>query len=180
MEHLRCHVADLLPRIGMRRDVRCRVDGELLGGIPTARLDGSPVVVEATLERITDGIVASGRVAVRYRAECSRCLAPIDRPLVVGFSEVFEVTPLAGETYPLEHDTVDLEAPLRDVVLCELPLVPVCRPDCAGLCPGCGADRNLEPCRCAAPAGDPRWAPLAVLVSAGGGLSPASTDPEER
>ena len=42
------------------------------------------------------------------------------------------------------------------------PSVPLCRPDCLGLCPTCGADRNEEPCTCAEP-GDPRWAALDVL-----------------
>jgi len=165
MGNLRCNVADLLPRPGARRTVRCTVDGEVLGGTRVARLEGAPVWVEVTLERVVDGIVASGRVQVTYRAECSRCLAPLQRPLRLGFSELYEPEPTPGDTYRLERDVVDLEPALRDTVLCELPLRPLCRDECAGLCPRCGADRNVTVCTCEPAVPDPRWAPLAALAT---------------
>ncbi|MGH9281959.1 MAG: YceD family protein [Acidimicrobiales bacterium] len=43
-------------------------------------------------------------------------------------------------------------------MLLELPLAPLCRADCAGICPMCGADRNVAPCQCASAPSDPRWA----------------------
>ena len=57
----------------------------------------------------------------------------------------------------------------RDAVLLELPLAPLCRPDCAGLCPTCGADLNEGPCACPPAEGDPRWAALDALRSSGSG-----------
>ena len=66
------------------------------------------------------------------------------------------------ETYPLVDHEVDLEPLVRDAVLLELPLAPLCRADCQGLCPFCGVNRNDEACGCEAPA-DPRWSALDVL-----------------
>ncbi len=54
------------------------------------------------------------------------------------------------EAYPLEHDFVDLAPLARDAILLDLPLAPLCREDCKGLCPYCGIDRNEETCACTA------------------------------
>jgi uncharacterized protein len=76
------------------------------------------------------------------------------------------------ETYPLGDDHIDLEPMVHDAVLLELPPAPLCRPDCAGLCPWCGANRNLAPCSCVAPS-DPRWAALDALRVPGTGADPS-------
>ena len=62
------------------------------------------------------------------------------------------------------EDAVDLAPMAHEAILSELPLAPLCRDDCLGLCSFCGNDRNTEPCRCVAPR-DPRWASLDVLRS---------------
>ncbi len=74
---------------------------------------------------------------------------------------------LAGddEAYPIIEDRLNLEPMVHDAVVLELPTAPLCREDCRGLCPRCGADRNQEGCDCAAPR-DPRWASLDALRSA--------------
>ena len=59
-------------------------------------------------------------------------------------------------------DTLDLAPLVRDALVLELPMAPLCRDDCAGLCPQCGANRNEGQCGCVAPR-DPRWANLDVL-----------------
>jgi uncharacterized protein len=51
---------------------------------------------------------------------------------------------------------------VHDAIFLELPLAPLCRPDCQGLCPECGADKNEAPCECPGPV-DPRWATLDAL-----------------
>jgi uncharacterized protein len=73
---------------------------------------------------------------------------------------------LDEETYPLEGDQLDLRPLVRDALLLELPLAPLCRQDCCGLCTQCGADLNSGPCDCL-PAPDPRWGALDVLRGAG-------------
>ncbi len=58
---------------------------------------------------------------------------------------------------------LDLAGPLREQFLLSVPEYPVCREDCRGLCPGCGANLNVEACRCSGESSDPRWAPLRAL-----------------
>ncbi len=68
------------------------------------------------------------------------------------------------ETYELGSDYLDLAPLARDAILLDLPLAPLCREDCAGLCPTCGADRNEEACDCPTEVIDPRWVALEALL----------------
>ncbi|HET6915863.1 MAG TPA: DUF177 domain-containing protein [Acidimicrobiales bacterium] len=71
------------------------------------------------------------------------------------------------ETYPLKGELLDLQPLVRDALLLDLPLAPLCREDCKGLCPTCGADLNDGPCSCARAPADPRWAALDLLKEGG-------------
>jgi uncharacterized protein len=62
-------------------------------------------------------------------------------------------------TYPIDQSFIDLAPLVHDAILLDLPLAPLCRADCQGLCPYCGVDRNEARCDCQAPR-DPRWATL--------------------
>jgi uncharacterized protein len=63
------------------------------------------------------------------------------------------------DTYVIDDDFVDLAPMAHDAIFLDLPLAPLCREDCAGLCPYCGIDRNEATCACQAPL-DARWATL--------------------
>jgi uncharacterized protein len=161
---LRLSIADLLHHPASRRDVRVEV-AELEGAqVGTTQLDPAvPLVLEALLERIPDGIVVRGRAHGRWRAPCARCLIEVGGELDSPISELFEVDPLEGETYALDGDEIDLEIAVRDAVLLELPVAPRCRNDCSGLCPMCGVDRNDAVCDCDPNPPDPRWDALREL-----------------
>jgi len=157
------NVADLVNRPGARRhEVRVGEIGDLVvsgSRVPPA----TDVEIDAVLEWVTEGVLATGSAAATWQAECRRCLAPVTGVVRAQFRELFEETPTEGETYRLKHEYLDL-APLgRDAVLLDLPLAPLCRDDCAGLCPTCGVDRNLTDCECASEQNDPRWAALDIL-----------------
>ncbi len=127
--------------------------------------EDEPVAVRVTLSAYPGGIMAAGRVRSRWSGECRRCGGPARGVIDVGVRERFE--PRGSSTqdedaYPLDGDDLDLEPLVRDTVMLELPLAPLCRPDCLGICPTCGADRNEDPCSCTAPT-DPRWTALDVL-----------------
>jgi uncharacterized protein len=83
-------------------------------------------------------------VAVVARHTCRRCLTEWPEPLEVDVFEMLGSDPEAE--YRLSGDEADLEVPLRDAVLLALPLSPLCRPDCLGLCGVCGADLNTGSC----------------------------------
>jgi uncharacterized protein len=68
------------------------------------------------------------------------------------------------DLYSYEDEEVDLTPLFRDQVILAVPFAPLCKEDCKGLCPQCGADRNHETCDCKPPV-DPRWAALQTLKS---------------
>jgi uncharacterized protein len=97
---------------------------------------------------------------------CWRCLEPARVPLTVDVTEVSvdgSDDPEMQSLY-IDKGVLDVSAWARDAVAEALPPVILCREDCAGLCPTCGADRNAGPCGCATPEPDPRWGPLADLA----------------
>jgi DUF177 domain-containing protein len=160
---LRIPVADLLHRPGSAREVD--VSGpvpDLANGVAEVPA-GAPVRFEATFERVPDGIVVRGWIRARWEGSCSRCLASVGDVVAVHVDELFEPEPLEGETYRLDDDGLDLVPLVRDMLRLELPNAPLCRPDCAGLCSVCGADRNETACSCTTAEPDPRWAALRSL-----------------
>jgi uncharacterized protein len=160
----RIPVTSLLRRPGASRTAQ--VEGTLadIRGPGAEVGDEQPIAVDLTLERVSEGIVVRGSVTTRWDAACSRCLVPVGDDLVVHVGELYERHPLEGETYPLsEDDVVDLEPLIRDALLLELPAVPLCRPDCRGLCPSCGVDHNQAGCDCSHAEPDPRWDALRSL-----------------
>ena len=160
------NVADLLRRPGTTREVHLEVPVPGLEN-PSSRVDpDDPLTIDLRLESLSAAIVASGHVRGRWRALCSRCLQPLDAEFALSLREVFEEDPIEEETYPLEHEEIDLEQPLRDLIVPELPIVPLCAEDCAGLCPTCGADLNDAPCNCGSESRDPRWDALRALTIA--------------
>ena len=163
---LHLNVSDVARRPGARRALSVRAVVTGLEG-PSARVRG-PVDVEGSIEGIREGVIVHADVRAEVTAECSRCLAPVTIPIDVEVREVFEDretldAETEGEIYPLDRDELDLEPMVRDVVRPELPVVPLCRPDCAGLCPVCGENRNETDCDCSVESADPRWAGLGEL-----------------
>jgi uncharacterized protein len=158
------NVADLLHRRGSRRHERLSTSSlaglSVVGTVVPAE---ELVRIDVELESVSDGILATGRVEATWRSECRRCLAEVTGAARGEFQELFEPDAREGETYPLQHEHIDLEPLAREALLLELPLAPLCREDCRGLCPVCGVDRNRRPCRCSPAAEDPRWKVLDEL-----------------
>jgi uncharacterized protein len=166
MSALRIDVADLLSHPGARRPLHLEAAVPGLG-TAVARIN-EPVTLDLVLERVPDGVVARGTVDARWEGECSTCLRDLAADLTVGVGELFEAHPIDGDTYPIEGHEIDLEQLVRDALLLELPLAPVCaRDDCApAVVPGVligGTDvMPADPESSDAPA-DPRWAALSDL-----------------
>jgi uncharacterized protein len=159
----RVPVADFRNQPGARRHehVVAPLDGL---AISASRVpEHADVDLDVTLEAVHEGILATGTVVAPWAGECRRCLGPVSGQLDASFRELFEEAPTEGESYPLVHEQVDLEPLVREVVLLELPQAPLCREDCRGLCPRCGADLNEGPCECPPDDIDPRWAALDAL-----------------
>ncbi len=126
------------------------------------------------LERQGPDVLVTGRFAATARLQCSRCLEPletrvapeVDLHLLPAPSARQEEVELGADDLEVDFyqgDTLDVAGLLRSETDLALPMKPLCRPDCRGLCPACGANRNTTTCRCQAPAVDPRLAPLEAL-----------------
>lgn len=178
---LRLVVADLLRRPGQRRDTSIEAPLDDLAVLDTRVPDDEPVRVELKLESVNEGIVATGTARASWVGVCRRCLRPVADTLEAPVMEVFEADPTEGETQKLDGVEIDLEPVAREAVLLGLPLAPLCREDCAGLCPHCGIDRNEATCACVVEERDPRWAALDVLrddAEPGGGDDAPPSAPE--
>jgi uncharacterized protein len=168
------HVARLRRSPGRRAHVVRRGEVALAGPLSEAGIDpgrsvvpvGAEVEVDVNLVPFEGGIDAEGTVTAPWAGTCRRCVEPVSGVLSIHVHERFADGPLAApsdeELYPIGDDDIDLGPLVRDAVVLELPMAPLCRDDCAGLCPRCGANRNEGDCGCVAPR-DPRWANLDVL-----------------
>lgn len=135
---------------------------------------GTDVELDIRLEAVTEGVLVTGTALVTVVGECSRCLEPLQFDVEVDVQELYEYpdTDARGRVVDdsddddglpkIEGDYLDLEPTLRDAVVLALPLQPLCRPDCAGLCADCGVNLN-EQSDHEHDVIDARWASLANL-----------------
>jgi uncharacterized protein len=140
---------------------RGRIEGLAVTGslVPA----GQDTAVDADLEAVHAGVVVTATVETRWVGECRRCLTPVAGDVRARVRELYEPGSDGEETYPLYGDQLDLALLARDAVVLELPQVPLCREDCQGLCPYCGANRNEIDCGHDLVPTDPRWAALDAL-----------------
>jgi len=159
-------IADI---VALRRHQGHREQLMVHAPLPGLRVTGSEVPageavdLELVLEAVEGGIVVTGTAGAAWSGECRRCLQPVGGRVTADVEELFVRDSEEGETYPIGGDHIDLEPLARETVVLALPMAPLCRADCAGLCPTCGADLNRGPCGCPLPDVDPRWAALDAL-----------------
>lgn len=133
-------------------------------GVP----EGSPLTLDLRLESVMEGVYISGTVSAPLAGECRRCLDPISDRIDVTLGELYaypdsttEASTDAEEIRRIDGDRLDLEPAVRDAVVLALPLEPLCRDDCPGLCPTCGEQlADLPPGHRHETVVDPRWAGL--------------------
>jgi uncharacterized protein len=126
-----------------------------------------PVVpAELTITKATTGNVLELAYRVSLDGPCVRCLADAVLPLSIRAREYHAAKPGDEELrspYVIGDETVDLSGWARDALALALPDKILCRADCAGLCPVCGKDLNLEPHAHEESVSDSRWAALEAL-----------------
>jgi uncharacterized protein len=137
----------------------------------------SPVHLEGQVSRIEGGYALDGRCSFQGKLECSRCLAPyafaVEEPFALtllprkaGASDEAELSRQDLDVTFYEGDELAVAPIAEERVQMAIPMKPLCREDCLGLCPKCGADRNAGPCGCAGEEADPRWGALAEWKNA--------------
>lgn len=144
-------------------DARVPADDPLLEGLE-ASFDGDLEVLLRASHAGSGEIVVRGTLKGTLRQECRRCLEPVSTRLSQELTMVFapSLDPGAEDDGDVRYfretaAELDLGEPVREeLILCIDPYA-VCDPDCRGLCPRCGANRNTETCSCAGSESDPRW-----------------------
>jgi uncharacterized protein len=134
-----------------------------------------PLEVRATAEMVEEQIRISGELHTRLEVLCARCLEPVVEEVSRDFDLYYR--PMQSIARPeevrlklddteiafFEGDGLFLADVLAEQVLLAIPMKVICRSDCRGLCPHCGANLNTDECRCESHGADPRMAPLARL-----------------
>ncbi|PXX64111.1 uncharacterized protein DFR70_105293 [Nocardia tenerifensis] len=143
---------------------------------------GAEIELDLQQQAVSEGVLVTGTVRAPLEGECSRCLEPFTDEVSVYLTELFaypdsttEQTTDDDESYRMIDDTIDLEPVIIDAFGVELPLQPLCTPDCAGLCPECGVRMAIAGSDHSHEILDPRWAGLAKFATA----SPGDGSPDE-
>ncbi|WP_420125017.1 YceD family protein [Longimicrobium sp.] len=114
-----------------------------------------PLDVDLTAREVGEGVFVRGRLRTTVRLACRRCLSSVEQPVDDAVDLLYmrldpEDDEAEGEVYPLpaRGDELDLRDAVREQLLLRAPRFALCREECRGLCPSCGADRNHEDCAC--------------------------------
>lgn len=133
--------------------------------LESAEVTATELHIDLQLEFAGEELIAQGAIKVDWNGPCRRCLEQQDGTSAVETREIFQRKPIEGETYYLDENEVDLEPMVREVVLLNLPVAPLCSADCAGPDPdrfptSVVADEDSD----AEPPADPRWAALSEIT----------------
>ena len=167
---MRINVSGLLKSsLGSKRDYR--IDDSVKIGDNDCQVRG-----RVSLVRTNRGILVKAKLNTEVEVACCRCLKPFTSPLEFNFEDEFfpviDINSGAVLSLPEEpgcfnidaRHILDLSEAVRQYVLLVIPMKPLCREDCAGLCAICGRNLNDEKCDCLVQEIDPRWSKLSKLL----------------
>lgn len=133
----------------------------------------APIVGTARLMRTPEGILVTADLRTALSSVCSRCLERFTTPLAFTLVEQFYPTldintgvrlEKPDDSFALDAQHIlDLDEPVRQYALLRIPIKPLCKEDCLGLCPSCGTNLNQQSCNCSQEHSDDRWEALKAL-----------------
>ncbi|WP_336250146.1 DUF177 domain-containing protein [Stomatohabitans albus] len=116
-------------------------------------------------EGLLEGVLVRGSAELEYQVQCASCLQPGTGHIAADITELFGEDDQADEGFVIDPDqSIDLDPMWRDVIAAHTSDRYVCMPDCRGLCPTCGSNRNEQDCSCEDVSTDLRWQALAGLT----------------
>jgi uncharacterized protein len=156
-----------------RNPVEIEADPEVLDLKPWLSFR-TPLAIRGSIDKFGETLTLRAQAIAEVEETCGRCTKPFTRPLDVellvfsdrrGSDDEATSRELEREGQLVYHDgtSLDITDTVREAVILSLPISPLCREDCRGLCPGCGQDLNEEACRCSGEKPDPRWSALKGL-----------------
>lgn len=156
------NVIELLRWPGATKDVTAKVS-VLDVAFDDPRIVDEDVDVALHLESMSNGVSVSGSASATWAGSCRRCTAAMVVRETVEVSELYQRVLEDPDAYRIDNDQIDLLPMVRENLLLAIPLAPLCRPDCPGLCPHCGIELSVARCECRTDSSDPRWAALDAL-----------------
>ena len=123
-----------------------------------------PVKVKGTVTNVKGSFEVCAKCEAAVLMACSRCLEPVKVKAQFDLDELFSNTGNEEEAETFEAESLDLTSAIKRNLLLNLPMKVICKEDCKGLCPHCGADRNVTDCDCDKKQIDPRFAALRALL----------------
>ncbi len=166
---------DLPRRAGEMREYELFFDEHEPIGAPLLLVPShNSIYLDLRLEAVAQGVLVTGNVSAEAVGECTRCLDPVTFPIDETFQELFyyQVDPRQkpkskeidvtdeDELLEIVGDLIDLDGAIRDAVILNLPVNPLCSEECEGLCSTCGVKWELLPDDHAHSSADIRWAGL--------------------
>ena len=136
-----------------------------------------PVKVSGNVRIAGVEVFVSGHIETRAQVECDRCLQQVETPVQSDFelqyipgteyasSQAAELTENDLSVSVFDGEAIDVDEIVKEQILLAVPTRMLCRPDCQGICPNCGIDKNTGECACSTDEVDPRWAALKNLTS---------------
>ena len=135
-----------------------------------------PATVSGKVRLAGNEVFVNGRVETQAQVECDRCLQPVEAPVDTDFALEYitgseyesggpaELTEAEMSVSVFDGKGIDVDEVVKEQILLAVPTRMLCREDCKGICPECGADRNKGDCNCTTNDIDPRWAALKKLI----------------
>ncbi|MFH1759572.1 MAG: DUF177 domain-containing protein [bacterium] len=135
------------------------------------------IVLEVTIQRRGDSFTLDSSIKACFILECSRCLEKFNFPISADFQVFARIDKIKqdneslddGSLYILSYSdqTIDFRERVKDEILLSIPVKPLCKETCGGLCSICGQNLNIKKCNCKVQLKDPRWEPLLKLKEKG-------------
>ena len=160
-----------------RRDFAHVYQPDELGALDDRVTLVEPATVTGKVRLAGVEVFVNGHIETRAQVECDRCLQNVELPV----SADFDLQYISGSEYEssltaeltedemsvavFDGETIDVDEIVKEQILLAVPTRTLCRPDCKGICPDCGIDRNTGDCACGKDEVDPRWAALKNLTS---------------
>ena len=168
---------ELARRAGEMKEYELDIEAPTKVGVDLIHVPAGEVIeVDARLESVTEGILLTADIFALVKGECTRCLDPIEMAIERKVQELYYYAQKSDrskrkkerdeddldidEELMMEGDIMDLEGPIRDAIVLALPINPLCRDDCPGLCQQCGGKWAELPADHAHEVIDARWASL--------------------
>jgi len=135
-----------------------------------------PATVSGKVRLAGNQVFVNGHAETRAQVECDRCLQPVEIPVNTDFAleyvtgseyeaaRAVELTEAEMSIAVFDGEVIDIDEIVKEQVVLTVPTRMLCREDCKGICPECGADRNSGDCSCSTNDIDPRWAALKKLI----------------